>query len=127
MNKEWLQAYENIQKFIEDCEIELHIIQTEFISDEKKRYTFILESNEVGNYTVKITMPSLPLEKLRYIEEKDQDVYNYYRILVNDSSWLWKYALITRKKLISNFEDNIETLKEKINYYQECINDLKGE
>lgn len=126
MNKEWLQAYENVQKFMKDCEIELHIAKAEFIPDEKKRYTFILESNEVDNYTLKITMPSLSLDKVRYTEEKNQDVYNYHRILINDSSWLWKYALITRKKLIDNFEDKIDTLKEKIDYYQECIAELKG-
>jgi hypothetical protein len=33
------------------------------------------------------------LEKVRYLDSENQDIFNFPRLYVDGSSWVWKYAL----------------------------------
>lgn len=40
-----------------------------------------------------VDMPGLPLEDVRYLGEEDQDIWDFPRLYVDGSSWVWKFAL----------------------------------
>lgn len=40
-----------------------------------------------------VDMPGLPLEEVRYLGEEDQNIWDFPRMYVDGSSWVWKYAL----------------------------------
>ncbi len=42
---------------------------------------------------VDVEMPGLPLDKVRYMGEEDQDIWDFPRLYVDGSSWVWQYAL----------------------------------
>ena len=40
-----------------------------------------------------IEMPGLPLARVRWMDEPDQNIWDFPRLYVDGSSWVWKYAL----------------------------------
>jgi hypothetical protein len=42
--------------------------------------------------SVEIQMPGLPVEQVRYLGEP-QNIWDFPRLYVDDSSWVWKFAL----------------------------------
>jgi hypothetical protein len=120
----WIQASKNLEQYIEDCEVNLKVIQCSFEpvdnKDDENYYEFILQCIEYPTYEVKVTMPSFPLEMLRFTGEKGQNIYDYYRILIDDSSWIWNCALITKRTVIDSIEDRIEQLK----YHTDRLNNV---
>ncbi|MET9402659.1 hypothetical protein [Kitasatospora sp. NPDC002965] len=38
-------------------------------------------------------MPGLSLDQVRWMNEPDQNIWNYPRLFVDGSSWVWWYAL----------------------------------
>lgn len=51
-----------------------------------------------------IQMPGLPLDKVRYMAEDGQSAWNYPRLYVEGSSWLWTFAL----DIISRYDQDEE-------------------
>lgn len=43
--------------------------------------------------TIEVQMPGLPLEQVRYVNAPDQDIWDFPRLYVDDSSWVWMFAL----------------------------------
>jgi hypothetical protein len=83
------QSEINIKAFIKDLRVEN--IQYEFIkalTDGRHLYKIRNEKN-----SHEIEMPALPLEKVRYLDSENQDIFNFPRLYVDGSSWVWKYAL----------------------------------
>jgi len=37
-------------------------------------------------------MPGLPLDLVRYTGENGQNIWNFPRLYLDDSSWVWKFA-----------------------------------
>lgn len=46
-----------------------------------------------GTTVHEVEMPGLPLDQVRYMREPDQDPFDFPRLWVNGSSWLWFFAL----------------------------------
>lgn len=55
------------------------------------RFTFTLAFGEGLQF--EIEMPGLPIEKVRWTGAADQDIWDYPRLYVDGSSWVWKYAV----------------------------------
>lgn len=53
------------------------------------RFCFILKKD---NFCYEIQMPGLPLEKVRWMNA-EQDIWNFPRLYVDGSSWIWGFAL----------------------------------
>lgn len=84
-------AVDNIRHFITDCDVP-GIQKTRLPAlDGDGRYGFLLWN---GTRCHEIQMPGLPLAKVRFMEEDGQDPWEFPRLYVNGSSWLWKYALL---------------------------------
>lgn len=46
----------------------------------------------IGDEMHRVQMPGLPLEKVRYLGG-EQDIWDFPRLYVDDSSWVWFFAL----------------------------------
>lgn len=59
-------------------------------ADETGRYAFVVR------YTgrdAEVDMPGTTLEEVRYMKLPDQNIWNYPRLYVGGSSWVWFYAV----------------------------------
>lgn len=58
------------------------------------RYVFLLDCEKEGRkWTLEIQMPGWPLEKVRYLGTPDQNIWDFPRLYVDGSSWVWKFAM----------------------------------
>ena len=107
------QAYKNMLQFIEDCEVPLSIVESKHIPEENGRYNFTLELDALSTIKIEVDMPSLPLEKVRYMGEETQNIWDFPRLYVDGSSWVWKYAIITKQQIIEQLQSNIDREKQE--------------
>lgn len=54
------------------------------------RFTFALA---FGDVSFEIEMPGVPVERVRYTGADDQNIWDYPRLYVDGSSWVWRYAV----------------------------------
>lgn len=40
-----------------------------------------------------VDMPGLPLAQVRYMGDEEQNIWDFPRLYVDGSSWVWKYAI----------------------------------
>jgi len=43
--------------------------------------------------THEIEMPGLPIEQVRFVDRPEQNIWDFPRLYVDGSSWVWMYAL----------------------------------
>lgn len=111
----WEQAYENIKQFIIDCEIPIHIESTVF-SPDGGRYLFSIKADNY-DWGADVQMPGLPLHQVRYMAKEGQNPYDFPRLYIGGSSWLWKYALVGKEEVVESLSAKLEDLE----YECECI------
>lgn len=82
-------ADENIKQFVIDLGLDCTIVP---IDREPRtgRYPYTLIYNDKS---AEITMPGIDLERVRYMGKRDQNIWDFPRLYVNGSSWVWCYAL----------------------------------
>lgn len=124
-NGTWEQAYINMKKFIEDCEVSMHLVRTEFEPDEDGRYLFVIDADEF-DYETEIEMPGLSLENVRFVGEEGQNIWNFPRLYVDGGSWIWKYALITKENVIGVYKEKIEEKTEELEGIKTLLEDLQS-
>lgn len=73
--------------------------------DGEGRFTFILR---YGDRESEIDMPGLPLEEVRYISRRDQNILDFPRLYENGSSWVWLYAVSQAAHSLFGEEDEDE-------------------
>lgn len=62
--------------------------------DHAGRYAYQIDDSELaGARTIKIEMPGLPLDEVRYMDEPGQDIWDFPRLYVDGTSWVWMFAL----------------------------------
>lgn len=87
-------ARANVDAFAKDVQQQFNLSNVEVdplcLGEEDGRYTFRLA---VDGWPVEIDMPGLPLDAVRYLGEPDQNIWDYPRLYVDGSSWVWMYAL----------------------------------
>ena len=88
-------AAENMRAFLEDLVARGHTVSNlQYQRDEGDgRYTFTFVVTDAREEPTEIEMPGLPLDRVRWIGEPDQNIWDFPRLYVNGSSWVWKYAL----------------------------------
>lgn len=83
-------AIENIKHYITDLDVEdvkwLRMPE----ADDDGRYGFLLYKNERCH---QIDMPGLPMNKVRFMREPDQDPWQFPRLYVDGASWLWCFGM----------------------------------
>lgn len=91
----------NMQQFIQDAEVGGLSFHREADRDMGNgRFAFRV-MREGYNYEIEIQMPGLPLDKVRYLGEDGQNIWDYPRLYKDGSSWVWKYGIIDRDDYIN--------------------------
>ena len=85
-------AESNIKHFITDCGVEgVKYVRIPEEDYGEGRYAFILWKGETCH---EIQMPGCALERVRYMEEEGQNIWDYPRLYVDGSSWVWRFAIL---------------------------------
>ena len=80
-------ADRNMHAFLEDTDSD----SFEFLDvQDNGRFAYFLHKEEQA---IEIEMPGLPLEEVRYLDKPDQNIYDFPRLYVDGSSFVWKYAM----------------------------------
>lgn len=69
----------------------VRISRADHLDDDKGRFGFTLSGEKIGTHEVE--MPGLPLERVRWVDEPDQNIWHYPRLYVDGESWVWLYAV----------------------------------
>lgn len=84
-------ADQNIAQLVKDLGLEGVTYQRDAPKDYGEgRFAYQL-SFEKKN--VEVQMPGWPLERVRFLDKADQDVFDFPRLYVDGGSWLWQYAI----------------------------------
>jgi hypothetical protein len=58
--------------------------------DGEGRFGYLLT---IGQRPVEVQMPGLPLDQVRYVDSEGQDIWDFPRMYVDGSSWVWMFAV----------------------------------
>lgn len=58
--------------------------------EDNGRFLFVINNADV---TCSVKMPGIPLEQVRFVNDPGQNIWNYPRLYINSSSWVWCYAV----------------------------------
>ena len=89
-------ARQNVSQLILDAGLELADVEVERHpeDDDDGRYCFLLIATGSDNkeYRCEVDMPGVDLSKVRYTGADDQDIFEFPRVWLNGSSWIWSVA-----------------------------------
>ena len=88
-------AIENIKQFVIDCAPgckDIKWIRTPKEDYKNGRYAFLLWNDRTCH---EIQMPGLPLERVRFMKDEAQNIWDFPRLYVDGSSWVWFYAILS--------------------------------
>lgn len=88
-------ADENMKVFVQDLrdngnEIVDFEIQNNQEPDDGR---YVYGVHQADGKTIEIEMPGLPVEQVRYVGEDNQNIWDFPRLYVDGSSWVWEFAL----------------------------------
>lgn len=87
-------AAANMRQFAADCKATFTDLPDDPAYAYKGRFAFtLIRMNSGGQVqTHEIQMPGLPLDQVRYLGPP-QNIWDFPRLYVDGSSWVWKYAI----------------------------------
>lgn len=90
-------ARANMKQFMKDCDSSLHwhCRRDKRADYGDGRFAFKLYCDEFEGKKVEIQMPGWELERVRYMGN-GQNPFQFPRLYVDGSSWLWEFATIER-------------------------------
>lgn len=83
-------ALECVKAFIKDLGADAAMIERLPEREDNGRYGYRLTLD--GRSTV-VDMPGWPVDRVRFMGRDGQDIWQFPRLYVDGSSWLWKFAL----------------------------------
>ena len=90
-------AINNMQHYITDHqESSLEFVRVPKLDYSQGRFAFLLYKKDATRYH-EIQMPGLPLHKVRYVNEEEQNIWNFPRLYVDGKSWVWKFGILDNK------------------------------
>jgi hypothetical protein len=94
-------AQANMERLVADAGIDGATISRCEESDSEGRFGFIVaDSAKLNGRECEVDMPGLPLDRVRFMKEPDQNIFDFPRLYVGGSSWVWLYAVnILRESL----------------------------
>ena len=85
-------AIENIKHYVTDCGVpRVDWVRIPAYDYGGGRYAFLVWRQNVCH---EVQMPGLPLHEVRYVASGGQSPFDYPRLYVDGSSWLWAFALL---------------------------------
>jgi hypothetical protein len=99
------QAAANMPQLLTDSGIEgLRFERAADLDRDDGRFGFMV-LDKVGDVEAEVQMPGLPLAKVRYRSQPGESIWDFPRIYVNGSSWVWPYAVSILHAAFSEEDD----------------------
>lgn len=91
-------AHENIKVFAKDITKVHHLTVKDIFrledDDDRGYFAYALDVEKYRlERRLRVDMPGLPLERVRYLGLPGQDAWDYQRLDLDHSSWLWMFAV----------------------------------
>lgn len=84
-------AEENIRHFVTDLgRKHVKVVRLPEEDGDDGRFSFLLWE---GTRCHQVDMPGLPLDRVRYVDSERQNIFDFPRLYVDGSSWIWCIAL----------------------------------
>ena len=89
-------AEANMKQFISDSSLADELVFERYgdNEDEDGRFRFYVYWKRCEAMRVSVDMPGWTLERVRYIGEPGQDIWDFPRLYVDGSSWVWEFAIL---------------------------------
>lgn len=84
------EASKNMAQLIIDAHIPDATFERMPTIDDRGRFGFRVLW---GNKEWEVEMPGLPLERVRWLGSEGQNIWDFPRLYLDGSSWVWKYAM----------------------------------
>ena len=98
MSADWKLAFQNVQAFLDESEVPMHVEEAKATTDNPGYYRFLLKSDK-GIYQTLIDMPAVSLEELK---NKETDVLEVPKVFVDGFAYRWDVALV-KKATVKDF------------------------
>ena len=92
-------AFENMKHFLVDCSVTreenllfVRVKECDGNYAKEGRFAFLVYRDGYTRCHL-VHMPGLPLDKVRYMDKK-QNIWDFPRLYVDHSSWVWSFALL---------------------------------
>lgn len=91
-------AVRNLDVFVEDVDAlrsqegRVGLVKAVYVGDNDRDGRFACKIN-VNGAEIEVDMPGIPLDQVRFTEAENQNIWNFPRLYVNGSSWVWKYGV----------------------------------
>jgi len=90
-------AWANMTVFIADLKEGGHAKAVDMLPqpeapEDSGRWTFTITADKQVH---EIEMPGLPVDQVRWMDRPEQNIWDYPRLYVDGSSWVWFFALTT--------------------------------
>ena len=87
-------ATENMKHYITDCsDYDWKFIRIPSEDYGEGRYAYLVWAD---NKCHEIQMPGLALSQVRFMNEDNQDIWDFPRLYVDGDSWVWAFALLDK-------------------------------
>lgn len=84
-------AYDNMRALLADAGMPAAKFRRDPDEDvDGGRFPFLVT---IGDDEVSVDMPGIPLERVRYTGADDQNIWDFPRLYVDGSSWVWMFAV----------------------------------
>lgn len=84
-------AWQNMESLVKDADLNgARFERDPGGEDEGGRFAFLVHFD---GRKATVDMPGIPLEHVRYTGAGDQNIWDFPRLYVNGSSWVWKFAV----------------------------------
>ena len=107
MSPEWNIAFQNIQAFIDESEVPMHIEKVETANDNPGYYRFLLKSDK-GIYQTIVDMPAVSLSELK---DKETDILALPKVFVDGFAYKWEVALVKKATVKDFYLTHLEELE----------------
>lgn len=110
-------AYDNMQRLIEDAGLTGATFARDSEAEEEDDGRFSFRISVPGGErfgTIAIEMPGIPLAEVRWMKEPGQNIWDFPRLYVNGSSWVWFFAVRRVREWLSDNEDHEEEERKRL-------------
>lgn len=98
-------ARQNISQLILDAGFKLEQVEIIHHSEYDDSGRFFFQLNHNGR-TCEVEIPGLDLSLVRYLRSEEQNIWDFPRLHVNGSSFVWLFAIkLVRESLLSIMDD----------------------
>jgi hypothetical protein len=91
-------AAENIKVYAEDIAKHHDLVVKDIFrqeeEDDRGRFAFAIDVEKGAlKRRLLVDMPGLPVEKVRYVGRPEQDIWEFPRLVIDGSTWVWEFAV----------------------------------